>query len=245
MSDEHLKVVSVTGVDVEFHIAGAGSRSYAFVIDWHFRLLLALAWLVIALLILNGGWTLAIPGNPGARYAFIVFLPTLAIYFLYHPIIEVLTRGRTPGKRIAGVRIVTREGDVPSVGALAIRNLFRLVDCLPIFYVVGLVTTLVTEQHVRIGDLAAGTLLVIDHDREGKSLERFEQLARQSHLDPHTADLIDELLQRWKILADDNRRAIAVTLLARIEQSDPKQFQSLPQNELRERLQRALEGKRS
>ena len=40
-------------------------------------------------------------------------------------------RGRTPGKRIAGVRLVTREGDIPGVGALLLRNVFRLLDSLP------------------------------------------------------------------------------------------------------------------
>ena len=73
-------------------------------------------------------------------------------------------RGRTPGKRIAGVRLVTREGDIPGAGALLLRNIFRLLDSLPVCYLVGLATVVFTEHHVRVGDLAAGTLLVMDHD---------------------------------------------------------------------------------
>ena len=48
-------------------------------------------------------------------------------------------RGRTPGKRMAGVRIVARDGGAPSVGALLVRNVFRLIDSLPLLYGVGLV----------------------------------------------------------------------------------------------------------
>ena len=48
MSDEQLSVQSVTGVDLTLKLAGPGTRSYAFVIDWHIRLLLACAWLLAA-----------------------------------------------------------------------------------------------------------------------------------------------------------------------------------------------------
>src|SRR5690606_18924459 len=92
----------------------------------------------------------------------VVALPATAIYLLYHPVLEVAMRGRTPGKRIAGVRVVRRDGGVPGVGALLVRNVFRLVDSLPFLYCVGLTAAVLTEHSVRIGDMAAGTLLVYD-----------------------------------------------------------------------------------
>src|SRR5690606_4225634 len=92
----------------------------------------------------------------------VVVLPATALYLLYHPVLEVLMRGRTPGKRMAGVRIVKRDGGVPGSVALLVRNIFRLIDFLPFFYFVGLVTTMLTRHCVRLGDIAAGTLLVYD-----------------------------------------------------------------------------------
>ena len=67
-----------------------------------------------------------------------VVLPALAIYFLYHPVLELAMRGRTPGKRSAGIHVVTRDGSAPSAGALLVRNVFRLIDSLPVAYGVGL-----------------------------------------------------------------------------------------------------------
>jgi uncharacterized RDD family membrane protein YckC len=157
MSSPQITLQTVTGVDVELTIAGPGSRAYAFVIDWHIRLLLALQWLLVGHLIFFRG--LKMTPNPGSSYVLWVWLPTVLIYVFYHPVLEIAMRGRTPGKRIAGVRLVTREGDIPSAGSLLLRNVFRILDSLPVCYLVGLITVVLTEHHVRIGDIAAGTLL--------------------------------------------------------------------------------------
>ena len=71
-----------------------------------------------------------------------VVAPAAAIYFLYHLVLEMAMHGRTPGKRMAGMHIVARDGSSPSIGALLTRNVFRLVDCFPLVYGVGLVATL-------------------------------------------------------------------------------------------------------
>ena len=162
-SNEHFTIRGATGVDLDLPVAGPGSRTYAFLIDWHIRVIVALAWLVVAMLVVNGGLTLRSgSGKTGSPAVFLVVLPPLAIYFLYHPVVEIFMRGQTPGKRRAGVRIVNRDGGIPSVGSIMIRNVFRLVDSLPAFYVVGLLTAFVSAQRLRVGDMAAGTLLVLD-----------------------------------------------------------------------------------
>src|SRR5215470_17667061 len=89
--DSILRIPSVTGVDVELKIAGPGGRSYAFVIDWHIRFLAAVAWFVAALFAVAGELRLPRPEELGA-----VVAPTIVIYFLYHPVLEVLLRGQTP-----------------------------------------------------------------------------------------------------------------------------------------------------
>jgi uncharacterized RDD family membrane protein YckC len=231
-----LTLQSVTGVDVELRIAGPGSRSFAFVIDWHVRVVLALSWYFLASFSYFGrfvtiGYGMATPG-----YEFAVVLPMFAIYFFYHPVLEIVMKGRTPGKRIANVRIVTRSGDTPSVGALLLRNVFRLVDSIPVGYLVGLVATVLTAQHVRVGDLAAGTVLVLDPPAAPASLAGLAAL-RGTTLDPRAADLAQEVLDRWKELDDKVAATLARSLLVRMNpQLSAQELEALDAVELRKRL---------
>ena len=141
--------------DSRLPVAGLGGRSYAFLIDWHIRAIAGLAWY------LASAWALErdlIPKQTDSLFWWAAAAPALAIYLLYHAGFEILTGG-TPGKRLAGVRIVDRNGRTPSIGALVVRNLLRPIDSL-VFYAAGLASVLLTRQAVRLGDLAAGTLLV-------------------------------------------------------------------------------------
>jgi uncharacterized RDD family membrane protein YckC len=224
-----LVVDSVTGVDVALPVAGPGARSFAFVMDWAIRTVLSVAWYVVAALLHNGGWSVVAPLSPDADWFVFVIAPPAAIYFLYHPVWEVATRGLTPGKRMAGLQTVSRDGGAPSVGSLLTRNVFRLVDSFPIAYALGLLTTMVTRNHVRIGDLAAGTLLV--YARNDTTLTRYPDERRTGNkLDAAAAEVLNELLRRWPALDSAARRRIAQTLLAdAVTQSD---------EDLRARLER-------
>lgn len=207
-----LAVDSVTGVDVALPVAGPGARSFAFVIDWTLRTILSVAWYVVAALLHNGSWSIVAPLTPDAGWFVYVVAPPAAIYFFYHPVWEVATRGLTPGKRMAGLQTVSRDGGAPGIGALLTRNVFRLVDSFPIAYAVGLLTTMFTRNHVRIGDLAAGTLLVYTHN--DTTLTRYSQQQRPDNLlDARTAEVLSELLQRWSTLDSGARRRIAQTIL--------------------------------
>ena len=208
-----LVVDSVTGVDVALPVAGPGARSFAFLIDWLIRAILSIAWYVIAAMQHNHGWNIAAPLTPDSAWFVYVVAPPAAIYFLYHPVWEVVTRGRTPGKRMAGVQIVSRDGGAPGVGALLARNVFRLIDSFPVAYAVGLVTAMVTRNHVRIGDLAAGTLLIYVH--QDTELVRYPGIQPDGNkLDATTVEVVNDLLHRWDTLDRDARDRIARTILA-------------------------------
>ncbi len=246
MNSGSLIITSATGVDVELAIAGPGSRSHAFIIDWHIRLLLALTWFALAAYIQTGVVYLK-PKSPGTVAA-IALLPAMAIYFLYHPLVELAMRGRTPGKRMAGVRIVNRLGGTPSTLALLIRNGFRLIDSLPLFYGVGLCTTFFSAQRVRLGDLAAGTLLVHDGDAEVKALAQLGSLSLNPSLDAGTVALGNDLLLRWQDLQPSRRQELARDLLRRIataagSERDPVELKALRDGDLKRRLRTALSGK--
>jgi uncharacterized RDD family membrane protein YckC len=239
MDRDSLSIASATGVDVALPIAGAGSRSYAFLIDWHIRVLVALAWFLVGAKLAAGSLS-GIDFRDGDARWLLVTLPAIGFYLLYHPLLEVLMKGRTPGKRMAGVRIVTRTGGMPSTGALLVRNVFRLVDCLPGLYVVGLVCTLVTRDHVRIGDLAAGTLLVHDSGSAVAALATFEHLTRETAHDPAILDIGSDLLRRWSSLEPARRVALAQAVLSKLEPPDPAEAADTDPESLRRRLQLAL-----
>ncbi|HVN46511.1 MAG TPA: RDD family protein [Steroidobacteraceae bacterium] len=208
---QQLSVASVTGIEVALPVAGPGARSLAFIIDWHIRLVLALAWYVVAQLVASGGRSLLAPAGYGQAW-FGVVLPALAIYFLYHPIVEVALRGHTPGKRSAGIRVVTRSGAAPGAGPLLVRNVFRLIDCLPVAYGVGLTLMLLTRESLRCGDMAAGTLLVYQRGTDDAELLR-NAAQRVGKLDTVGAEIAADLLQRWPALVPEARIRLARQLL--------------------------------
>jgi uncharacterized RDD family membrane protein YckC len=245
MSTDSLIVTTPTGVDVELAIAGPGSRAYAFIIDWHIRFLIALTWFAGAGYFLTRSPDFA--KHSAVATGLLTGLPPAAIYFLYHPVLEMVMRGHTPGKRMAGVRIVNRQGGAPSTLSILIRNAFRLLDCLPVFYAVGLTTTIFSAQRTRFGDLAAGTVLVRDGDTEAKALTQLGSLALNPALDAGTVAVGNDLLLRWKELQPDTRRRLTHDLLARIAASVGSTPAVVPEDSLedsvlQQQLRRALSG---
>jgi uncharacterized RDD family membrane protein YckC len=229
---EELNIKGLTGVDISLQVAGPGTRAYAFLIDWHIRVLLALAWGAVGTLL---------PWRGGRIFQLAFLLPAVLLYLLYHPFLEILMRGRTPGKRMAGARIVTLDGSTPGVGALLMRNVFRLIDQLPALYVLGLMCCMLTSQRVRFGDLAAGTVLVIDDRRTAPSLEILGALAGSSRLDPEAASLVRRLLDRWVELEPRRAEALARDVLLRLDpQLDRAHAQTLDRPALRARLEGIL-----
>lgn len=81
-----------------------------------------------------------------------------ALSFAYYGVLEGTT-GQTLGKRLLGVRVVrAADGGPPGGGAITARTLLRIVDALPLAYLLGLVLVLATgRRRQRLGDLAGGT----------------------------------------------------------------------------------------
>ena len=231
-----LVVDSVTGIDVSLPVAGPGARAYAFLVDWHIRVILALGWFVLGALLYNERFSLAPPLSNDGRWFGAVVAPALAIYFLYHHAVELAMRGSTPGKRMAGVRIVARDGGAPSAGALLTRNVFRLVDSLPLFYGVGLITVLLTRDNLRIGDMAAGTLLVFEH-ADARLPTPASDAHRVSRLDAAGAEIVAELLERWPALQPEARVRLARQVLTRYG-ADPAESGNHDDAAWRTRLER-------
>lgn len=212
---DELRILSSDASEMVLPVAGLGSRSYAFLIDWHIRILLAAAWVaaVAASLYLVQQTNVFDAAFSGDRMLIlVVFLPAAAVFFLYHPVLEIFMHGSTPGKRMVGVRLVTNRGETPGFGAILVRNVFRLIDAMPSVYLVGISVALCTRHHVRIGDLAAGTVLI--HD-ERVSRGAFDVLAGHvsAGADLRVVEIAADLIDRWPGLTPDTRRGLALRVL--------------------------------
>jgi hypothetical protein len=108
-----------------------------------------------------------------------------------------------------------------------------------------LATCFLTAHRVRIGDMAAGTLLVLDGGAAEKSLLRIESLAAHSPLRLDALELVDQVLERWNSLEYASRCKIARSLLQQLDAAaDPAALQNLNDFDLRAKLQSYL-GPRS
>jgi uncharacterized RDD family membrane protein YckC len=101
-------------------------------------------------------------------------LLNFALFFGYFIFFEAVWRGQTPGKRLLGLRVTRIGGTRIGAGEAAIRNLLRVADGLPIFYGVGMLSIAVSRRRQRLGDFAAGTIVV----REGVGAETVQALPR-------------------------------------------------------------------
>lgn len=151
-----------------YDVADIGSRFIATLIDSIILLLLLglvdvlLMFAIVALGgedLLDSGLEADISWAAGLAIALLALLQ-FAIFWGYYMVFELVWNGQSPGKRLAGTRVVRTDGDPPGFFDVAVRNLVRIVDFLPTAYAVGLVTMFLNPQARRLGDFAAGTLVV-------------------------------------------------------------------------------------
>ncbi len=143
-------------------LAGIGSRFIAILIDY---LIWGAAFVVIGLTSAIIVPSLHILGEVSANWAVGIFV--LIVFLMqwgYFTLFEAFGNGRTPGKRVAKIRVIHQSGrGVNFVESLA-RNLVRIIDYLPGFYAVGVVAMFMSRRHQRLGDMVAGTLVVRDRE---------------------------------------------------------------------------------
>ena len=170
------QLFSPEGVHLDLPIAGPAPRMFAYMIDFALMLLLILL-LVIALFVLmpigsavEQWWKSIAADDSGAptmdtglAVGLLVAVFVLAQFLIetgYFIFWEMVTNGRSPGKALAGLRVVRRNGLPIDLRSSVIRNLMRIVDVLPANYFVGLISIIVSASGERIGDHAAGTIVV-------------------------------------------------------------------------------------
>ena len=156
-------------VEVDFHLAGPGTRFCAMVIDSLFMMLLLIV-ILILLLVLDIGFRsnlLRDFGPKGNRLGgwltwvnALGILVLFGIFFGYHCFFELIMRGQTPGKRSMKIRVIREDGTPAAAMDIVVRNLVRMVDILPAAYGLGGLMVFLHPMNKRLGDLAAGTIVV-------------------------------------------------------------------------------------
>lgn len=160
MWSEDVRIETPEQIDVALELAGLGSRFLAQVLDW------CLKWGLVAVMGLLTFIVIGLLGVAQLGQSLQYLLGALAVvigyaFFLgFDVFFEVRGNGQTPGKRVAEIRVL-REGGAPlDFRTACIRNLLGLADFMPFLYLLGAFMILVTARGQRLGDLAAGTIVI-------------------------------------------------------------------------------------
>jgi len=162
LSDETLDIQTPENIAFDYQIAGIGSRFLATLLDTVLVGLLQLVVILVLVLILKAYDGSIFAGQLSAWVIAIFGLVTAIFYWGYYVYFEMLWNGQSPGKRWVGLRVIRSDGTPITLSESLIRNLARLVDFLPVAYGIGIITMFIDKQSRRLGDLAAGTLVVQD-----------------------------------------------------------------------------------
>jgi uncharacterized membrane protein SpoIIM required for sporulation/uncharacterized RDD family membrane protein YckC len=206
-------------VVLTFTIAGIGSRAAAALIDT-----LALVALFIGLAVFVGTFISRLVHHVSAGWAdsFVVALYLLLSFVLiwgYYVLFEALWDGQTPGKRMIGLRVVRDGGFSITFAASAIRNVCRAIDAQPGgVYAIGVLSAIISPTGKRLGDYAAGTIVV----RERAVAERGASppvtpagaapITTTTHLTDDEFALLDRFMQRRASLDPDRAQQFAEQL---------------------------------
>jgi uncharacterized RDD family membrane protein YckC len=149
-------------VEIQFPIAGIGSRCLALSLDYLLQGAVFFAFILVAVSLpsavsrfatVSEKWTIAL----------LILVPFL-VHWGYFTLFEAFWDGQTPGKRITKIRVIQQSGRPIHLFESMSRNLVRLIDAVPGFYGVGIVSIFFTKRQQRLGDLVAGTLVI--HERK-------------------------------------------------------------------------------
>ena len=211
-----LEVETPENVTLDLELAGLGSRALASLID----LAILSAW---SLAVVVASSVLAFFGNAGPMAAAVTVLVLSVSFGAYFVLFEGLRNGQTPGKRLLGIRVVRQTGHPITMGAAVVRNVLRLADMLPPpVYLVGGALVALHPKGQRLGDMAAGTVVVRDRPQEATkavvtSPEGAEQLALEApELDDAEFHLLRRFHDRLPSLDDLVRQRVAQQLTARL-----------------------------
>jgi uncharacterized RDD family membrane protein YckC len=215
--ERSLEVRTGEAVAIRYELAGLGSRFLAVVVDGLAQLLI-----LVGLVLAYSAWAVAIrkllPANLSAwldaALIFVVFIVVIGWFIVF----EIWWSGRTPGKRALGLRVV-RDGGFPlDAGAAVIRNLVRLAELSLGFYALSAISALISKENKRLGDYAAGTIVVRDRSVAPVDLDAYLARPARTETGLREADrvLIERFLARRETLEQRARYDLATRIAQRV-----------------------------
>jgi uncharacterized RDD family membrane protein YckC len=226
-------------VELEFTLAGIGSRAFALLIDYH---ILFLGWaLFITIWSILTGQLLEYFDRIGFNYsgldnwlAAIIVLLSFAFFVGYFIFFEVFWQGQTPGKRLAKIRVVREDGRPVKLTQAVLRSLLRSIDDL---LFVGFFFIILGRKEKRLGDLVAGTIVIQEErpairkafqlsEQAQPIAEKLLQVANISLLLPDDFAVIREYLQRRLWMDKKAKSQISLQLARQVK--DVVEIENLP-----------------
>ena len=134
------------GIELELHLAGPVVRGLAWIIDFAIR---ATGYILVTIVV-------SLSGGIGAAISLIL----LFLVEWFYPVYFEIRSGATPGKKAMGILVIQEDGTPLTWSSSLLRNLLRAADFLPFLYCTGLISMLLNSRFQRLGDLAAGTVVV-------------------------------------------------------------------------------------
>jgi uncharacterized RDD family membrane protein YckC len=160
--DEFLQIDTPENVVFGYEVAGIASRFMAALADHFIIVIMQVIVYAIVYAVLIGNQLTSALENLAAWVAGVLGIVSFLLLWGYYIVFEAFWNGQTPGKRMMKLRVIRVDGTPITLVEALIRNLARLIDFLPISYGIGIITMFINSQSRRLGDLAAGTLVVFD-----------------------------------------------------------------------------------
>jgi uncharacterized RDD family membrane protein YckC len=217
MASAEYSVLTPERVNLQYDIAGIGSRGAAAMVDTLIQAVALFVLLLAGSAAIGVGATFgSLEQSAGEALLVLFVVAVFAITNGYYMLFEILWSGQTPGKRLVGVRVLRENGySIRPIDAV-IRNLVRIVDWLPLVYGVGVLTMLLNQRSRRLGDFASGTIVVREASRgAGRILisPRFSESSSVA-LSGSDASLVRDFLVRRGSMNNQARTDLARRLAA-------------------------------
>ena len=200
-----ITILTPANIEIEYRLAGAGSRLAAFTVDLIIQLILCAAFGFVILYGIYGYRFNTLATVEGFALALLIISWNI-IYFCYFIICEMTTNGQSVGKKLFGLRVIRDNGEPVELSQSMTRNMFRAV--LDIFYI-GLFFILFSPNHKRVGDIVAGTVVICEHYESipllpdyTPNISGYEEL-RHLQLTANEKNLLSIYFARKVYLSDD------------------------------------------
>ncbi len=217
-------------IEVRYRLAGLGTRFIAWFVDQIFvGILIILSVILLAIVANSLGAVLdeifdvsdATPEQIGTYFVGIFLLIYGLGSFAYFSMMELWLRGQTLGKRWLGIRVVKADGFALDGVSILIRNLFRVIDNVPLLWIIPIASS----RSQRAGDMVGGTLVVSDSapeltevrvqlsDRTALEAEFRFDAGKLGRLQESDFEVVERLLDRWHELPDQQRETLSQRLV--------------------------------